>query len=84
MAGGNLHYGKEDLRICAGLWYRVNRDVIPMVGLDYQEYSMLFSYDITVSQLKVASYSQGGFEISVQKTFRIRTKKRRCENFRFI
>jgi type IX secretion system PorP/SprF family membrane protein len=84
MMGANFHYGKGDLRVCSGLWYRVNRELIPMIGLDYRRYSLLFSYDFTVSDLKKASNSQGGFEISVRRTFSIATKKARCDNFRFF
>ena len=83
MFGGNLHYGKSDLRLCSGLWYRFNRDLIPMIGLDYQRYSLLFSYDINVSRLNKASNFQGGFEVSLQKTFSIKSKGYRCDNFRF-
>lgn len=84
MFGGNFHIGKGEIRVCSGLWYRLNRDIIPMIGLDYRRYSLLFSYDATVSGLGKATWSQGGFEVSVQRTFTIQTKKPRCENFRFF
>jgi type IX secretion system PorP/SprF family membrane protein len=84
MLGSNFHYGRGDLRVCFGLWYRLGRDLIPMVGLDYRRYSLLFSYDFTVSSLGKVNNLQGGFEISVQRTFSIPKKQHRCENFRFL
>jgi type IX secretion system PorP/SprF family membrane protein len=83
MFGANLHCGEADLRFCSGLWYRVSRDIIPMIGLDYHRYSLLFSYDITVSELRNASKFQGGFELSIQKTFSVSNKNNSCENVRF-
>lgn len=83
MLGANLHFGKGEVRICSGLWYRVSRDIIPMAGLDYRHFSLLFSDDIAVSEMNKASGLQGGFEVSIQKTFSLPTKKYSCDKVRF-
>jgi type IX secretion system PorP/SprF family membrane protein len=37
---------------------------IPVVQLDYLPFSVAFSYDVNISELKAASQYQGGFEVS--------------------
>jgi type IX secretion system PorP/SprF family membrane protein len=37
---------------------------IPVVQLDYMPFSVAFSYDVNISELKAASQYQGGFEVS--------------------
>ncbi len=37
---------------------------IPVVKLDYMPFSVAFSYDVNISELKAASQYQGGFEVS--------------------
>jgi len=41
---------------------------IPVVKLDYDPFSIGLSYDANISQLKAASQSKGGFEISISYT----------------
>jgi type IX secretion system PorP/SprF family membrane protein len=38
---------------------------IPVVKIDYDPFSVAFSYDVNISTLKTASQSRGGFEISL-------------------
>lgn len=52
----------------AGLWGRfsnVTDALIPYVGLDYSDFSLGLTYDVNVSNLKTASQSRGGIEISL-------------------
>jgi len=49
----------------AGLWYRLNDAFIPYVGLDYSNFSLGVTYDVNTSDLKTASNSRGGIEISL-------------------
>ncbi|HTN46154.1 MAG TPA: PorP/SprF family type IX secretion system membrane protein [Flavipsychrobacter sp.] len=51
--------------IHGGLFYRYKDAFIPTVKIDYQKYSMTFSYDINSSTLRTASSGAGGFEISL-------------------
>jgi hypothetical protein len=69
LIGSNIVYGALDLKLHGGLWYRVGRDLIPVIGIEYNKFALLFSYDINVSQQHVASNYQGGFEISLVKKF---------------
>lgn len=38
---------------------------IPVVKLDYNPFSVAFSYDVNISELKAASQYRGGFEVSL-------------------
>lgn len=49
-----------------GLLYRHLDALIPQIMIRYQEkYNLGISYDVNISQLRAASRSQGGFEISL-------------------
>lgn len=41
---------------------------IPVMKLDYNPFSIALSYDVNVSELKTASQSRGGMELSVTYT----------------
>lgn len=45
--------------------YRWNDAFIPVVKLDYQNFSFGLSYDVNTSKLKTASQSRGGFEFTL-------------------
>jgi len=85
LLGANLVYNAEQLKLIGGLWHRFGRDVIPVVGLEYNKFSLLFSYDINVSKQRIASNYQGGFELSLVKKFcaRISTKRQPCKFLQF-
>lgn len=51
--------------IHAGGFLRWNDAIIPVVKLDYNPFSIAFSYDANISKLKPSSYGRGGFEISI-------------------
>lgn len=52
----NIHFGG---------FLRWRDAIMPVVKIDYKPFSVAFSYDINTSQLRTASQSRGGFEISV-------------------
>ncbi|MEZ5146377.1 MAG: PorP/SprF family type IX secretion system membrane protein [Bacteroidales bacterium] len=83
--GANLVYSAIELKLHGGLWHRLGRDIIPMVGLEYNRFLMMFSYDINVSKQRVASHYQGGFELSLVKKFcaRVSTKRAPCKYLSF-
>lgn len=83
--GANLVYNAMQLKLIGGLWHRLGRDIIPVVGLEYNKFSLLFSYDVNVSKQRVASNYQGGFELSLVKKFcaRISTKRQPCKFLEF-
>jgi type IX secretion system PorP/SprF family membrane protein len=48
-----------------GAWMRFGDALIPYLGLEYQDLRVGVSYDINISDLKTASQSRGGVEISL-------------------
>lgn len=79
--GSNFALSKKDVQLILGLWYRLNRDLIPLVGIRYQGYKLAISYDVNVSPLSVASNYQGGVEISLIKVFGRRNRGIPCSGF---
>lgn len=51
--------------IHGGAFLRWQDALIPVIKLDYNPFSVSFSYDVNLSQLKTSSYGRGGFELSV-------------------
>lgn len=49
----------------AGSWYRFGDALIPYMGLEFGNWRLGVSYDITASSLRTASNSRGGFELSL-------------------
>lgn len=49
----------------AGAWMRMNDAVIPYIGVELNNTRLGISYDVNTSQLKSASASRGGIEISL-------------------
>lgn len=47
-----------------GTFYRVSDAFIPSITIDFDKYSLGFSYDVNTSSLRSASSGAGGFEIS--------------------
>ncbi len=51
--------------VYAGAWVRLKDALIPYVGLEFSGIRIGASYDINISDLKAASQSRGGMEISL-------------------
>jgi len=51
-----------------GFFIRWSDALIPVVKLDYNPFSVAFSYDVNISKLKPYSYGRGGYELSVSYT----------------
>ncbi|MBC8487806.1 MAG: PorP/SprF family type IX secretion system membrane protein [Bacteroidetes bacterium] len=81
--GANIVYGAVELKLHGGLWTRLARDIIPVMGIEYNNYTLLFSYDINISKQRMASNYKGGFEFSLVKKFcyspRTSTKRDPCK-----
>lgn len=58
-------YEKPDYIIHLGGFLRWQDAFIPVVKLDYNPFSVALSYDVNVSDLKTASQSRGGMELSI-------------------
>ncbi len=87
IVGGNLVFGLTGVKLIGGLWTRIARDIMPTIGMEYDTFVMTFSYDINVSQQRIASEYQGGFEFSLIKRFcystRTSTKSEPCKFLEF-
>lgn len=59
------NYETPEYTLHFGGYLRWQDAFIPVVKLDYSPFSIAFSYDVNVSQLKTASQGQGGLELSV-------------------
>lgn len=57
---------KKPAAFSIGGYYRVRDAAILTLKLEYANYAIGFSYDVNVSQLKTASSTKGGFEISLR------------------
>jgi Type IX secretion system membrane protein PorP/SprF len=60
--------GDEDIptyTIHLGGYYRYKDAIIPVVKMDWYPFSLAFSYDVNVSELKTASMGRGGLETSL-------------------
>lgn len=77
--GANVNYAllQAKASLIAGVHYRSNDAVIPMVGVRYGNFTVNASYDATVSQLNNVSVNPGSFEISLIYVFRNSTYKPR-------
>lgn len=51
--------------ISAGVFYRWNDAIIPVIKLGYYSFNLGFTYDANISKLKTASQSRGGFEVTL-------------------
>ena len=54
-------------QIIAGLYYRYQDAVIPMIGLEINNIRFTFSYDVTTSSLNNFNHSQGASEFNILK-----------------
>lgn len=81
VVGSDFLIIKDDLILMAGLWYRHERDIIPMVGLVYNGFKFGFSYDVNISKLHIASNYRGGLEVSLVKILSLDTNKMSCFDF---
>jgi type IX secretion system PorP/SprF family membrane protein len=56
---------KPSYTVQGGAFLRWNDAIIPVIQLDYNPFSVTFSYDVNISKLKTSSYGRGGFEMGV-------------------
>ncbi|HEX2532998.1 MAG TPA: PorP/SprF family type IX secretion system membrane protein [Chitinophagaceae bacterium] len=61
--GGDLEQPLYTLH--GGAFLRWNDALIPVIRLDYNPFSLSFSYDVNLSTLKTSSHGRGGFELGI-------------------
>lgn len=71
LLGGAYQMGVGDMAVdkptsvYAGGWARLGDALIPFVGIEFSDLRIGFSYDINISDLRTASQSRGGLELSL-------------------
>ncbi|HUR10889.1 MAG TPA: PorP/SprF family type IX secretion system membrane protein [Flavitalea sp.] len=66
--GGNLQYnlsGDGDQQLFGGLYYRPGDAVVPMVGFEWKNIRLTFTYDATVSSLQKYNNMRGAYEFAL-------------------
>jgi type IX secretion system PorP/SprF family membrane protein len=70
VAGINANYnlsGDGEIQLIGGAYYRLKDAVIPMLGFQWKDLNMTFTYDVTTSGLKNYNNSRGAIEFSLTK-----------------
>jgi type IX secretion system PorP/SprF family membrane protein len=57
--------GEKPTSLYLGSWFRLQDAVIPYIGLEFGDFRLGTSYDVTLSSLKTASNRRGGVELSL-------------------
>lgn len=57
---------QEQVALMAQLQYRMKDAIVAAIGLEYNEFTYRFAYDITTSGLKAYSNSKGAVELGIQ------------------
>lgn len=71
VVGGALQYNlseseaEKPVSFYAGSWIRMKDAIIPYIGLEFNDFRLGVTYDVNTSELKAASESRGGIEISL-------------------
>jgi type IX secretion system PorP/SprF family membrane protein len=68
VAGGNLQYnlsGDGESQLLGGLYLRAGDAVVPVIGYQWKNIRLMFSYDATTSQLKQYNNGRGAFEFAL-------------------
>lgn len=86
--GVNAHYnlsGDGHTQVIGGVYYRLKDAFIPMVGYQWNDFSITVNYDATTSSLSTYNSTRGAYEISLVKTgvFSALGKDTKCPTVRF-
>ena len=61
---------QEKFSLGLGTFYRAGDAIVPVMKLDYKQFTLGISYDVNISSLKTASMYRGGFELTMNyKTY---------------
>lgn len=68
VVGANMQYnlsGDGEMQLLGGAYFRPGDAVIPMVGFEWKNIRLVFTYDATISTLKQFNNSRGAFEFAL-------------------
>ncbi len=57
---------KAKFMAIAGIWYRLNDAVVPLVGVGMYDFKLMVTYDINASQVKYQSRGRGATEVTLK------------------
>jgi hypothetical protein len=80
--------GDGTTELLAGLAYRHQESLIPLLGIGFEELVFTFSYDATISGLNAFNGARGAFELSLVKQgrrdrYRGNGRESMCPSFRY-
>lgn len=64
-----------------GMWYRLNDAIIPYVGLEWTQFQLGFTFDVTTSQAANMVENQGAYEVSLIYNGLFSKRQKRNYNF---
>lgn len=70
LLGASANYnlsGDGETQVIGGIYYRSNESFIPLIGFQWKNFRMTFTYDVTNSSLTKYNNSQGAIEFSLVK-----------------
>lgn len=59
--------GDGEVQVIGGMYYRVGESLIPLVGFQWKNFRMSFTYDVTTSQMAQYNNARGAIEFSLLK-----------------
>ncbi|GAO41327.1 PorP/SprF family type IX secretion system membrane protein [Flavihumibacter petaseus] len=68
--GGSANYnlsGDGEVQLIGGAFYRAGESIIPLIGFQWKNFRMSFTYDVTTSSLAAYNNSRGAIEFSLLK-----------------
>nr|WP_214460508.1 PorP/SprF family type IX secretion system membrane protein [Flavihumibacter fluvii] len=68
VAGASFNYnlsGDGETQLLGGLFYRSGESIIPLVGFQWKNFRMSFTYDVTTSSLSTYNNNRGAIEFSL-------------------
>ncbi|WP_245999610.1 PorP/SprF family type IX secretion system membrane protein [Paraflavitalea soli] len=69
VAGANVQYNLSgeggEMQVLGGLYYRPGDAFVPMIGFEYKNIRLTFTYDATTSSLKQYNNSRGAYEFAL-------------------
>lgn len=79
------HYDSDEkISLYAGVFYRWKDAFVPILKLNLYRFNIGLSYDVNTSQLKTASQSRGGFELSASYYAKLKIRNEGAEKMRCV
>jgi len=69
-----IYSSKSQVSFVAGLWYKLNDAIVPLLGASMYNVKILLSYDLNVSKLKYKNRGRGATEITLKYTIEQKKK----------